>query len=193
MTMTLDGFVSGPNGELNWFDPSKSDPETIADIVAIVDDAGDWIMGYPTGPGMIAYWSEVERKGQADEWEMKIARSVNRLHVIIISNKEEKGIDGAELVVARNDAELVAAVNQIRRRNGGSIYVPGGVRTAQNFSRLGLIDEYILMVHPVALGEGRRLFTSNIQLELVSTKSYKESGVLQMRYRPKVRRLHGSK
>ncbi len=73
---------------------------------------------------------------------------------------------------------------EIKQRSEGDIYVPGGVRTAQNFSRLGLIDEYIMMVHPVAIGEGKRLFADRIKLELVSVKPYK-SGVVQVRYRPR--------
>ena len=110
MTMTLDGFLSGPHGELDWFDPSKSDPETINDVVAILDSSQDWMMGYPTGPGMIAFWSQIEKKGEADEWEMRIARSANRLHPIFISIKREKETEGTELVVVRSDTELVKAL-----------------------------------------------------------------------------------
>ncbi len=46
MTMTLDGCISGPNGELDWFDPSKADTEMHDDIVGIVSSADSWIMGY---------------------------------------------------------------------------------------------------------------------------------------------------
>ncbi len=71
------------------------------------------------------------------------------VQIIIISNKPERQVKGAELIVAKNDTVLVEAVTRIRERNDYDTYVPGGVRTAQNFSRLGLIDEYILMVHPI--------------------------------------------
>jgi dihydrofolate reductase len=184
MTMTLDGCISGPDGELDWFDPSKADKEMHDDIVGIVNSAESWIMGYPTGPGMIAYWKNVESEGEADKWEMEIANAVNRLHTIIISNKPERVVNGAELIVARNDKELVGAVTKIKQLSGRDIYVPGGVRTAQNFSRLGVIDEYILMVHPIGIGEGKHLFTNKIRLELISVKPYK-SGVVQLRYRPR--------
>ena len=184
MTMTLDGCLSGPNGELDWFDPSKAHKEMLDDIVDIVNSAKSWMMGYPTGPGMIAYWKNVENEGRADKWEMEIASAVNKLHTIIISNKPESSVKGAELIVAKNDTELVEAVTRIRERNDYDTYVPGGVRTAQNFSRLGLIDEYILMVHPIGIGEGKHLFMNRVKLKLTSVKQY-ESGVVQMRYRPR--------
>ena len=60
--------------------------------------------------------------------------------------------------------------------------VSGGVRTAQRFVRLGLVDEYLLLVHPVALGEGKRLFTNRVDLELASMKAY-ASGITRVCYR----------
>jgi dihydrofolate reductase len=66
---------------------------------------------------------------------------------------------------------------------GGDLGVPGGVRTAQRFARLGLIDEYVLHGHPVAIGDGKPLFTQQTNLELVSARTH-DSGVMQLRYRP---------
>jgi hypothetical protein len=56
-------------------------------------------------------------------------------------------------------------------------------RNAQTFVRLGLIDEYVLMVHPVAIGNRKRVFTGRVDLELISAKTYK-SGVMSVGYRP---------
>jgi dihydrofolate reductase len=184
MTMTFDGFVAGPNNDLDWFTPPMNDEELNKDIVEIVESADTGIIGYLTGPGLIAYWKNAQKNEKTQEWEIAIARAVNKLHPIVISNKEERVEPGIELVVARDDEEFVRVVEEIKQKKGGDIYVPGGVRTGQKFARLGLIDEYILMVHPVAIGEGKRLFTSKVQLKLVSVKAYK-SGVIQVRYRPR--------
>ncbi len=54
----------------------------------------------------------------------------------------------------------------------------------QTFTRLGLIDEYMLMVHPIALGMGKSLFTNKVELELISAKTYR-SGVMRICYRPR--------
>ena len=63
--------------------------------------------------------------------------------------------------------------------------MPGGIRTAQTFVRLGLIDEYVLMVHPVTIGNGKRIFMNRVSLELVSAKTYK-SGVMRVCYPTRV-------
>jgi dihydrofolate reductase len=50
--------------------------------------------------------------------------------------------------------------------------VSGGIRTAQTFVRLGLVDKYVLTVHPVALGSGKRVFTGKVGLELIDARTY---------------------
>ena len=183
MTMTFDGFLSGPHNELDWFDPGQDD-EINRDIQQILHSADSLMMGYPTAPGMIAYWKEVREKKASPKWMLDIARAMDNKHLFVISNEnEDLTMGNAEFVVARNDKELTSALKKLRGSKGGDICILGGVRTAQNLSRLGLIDEYILMVHPVAIAKGKPLFVSGRRLEFVSSKSYK-SGAIQMRYRP---------
>ncbi|WP_367185115.1 dihydrofolate reductase family protein [Trebonia sp.] len=57
------------------------------------------------------------------------------------------------------------------------------MRTAQTFVCLGLVDEYVLTVHPVALGSGKRVFNGKTGLELIDAKTYR-SRVIRARYRP---------
>ena len=70
-----------------------------------------------------------------------------------------------------------------KEKPGKDLGVSGGIRTAQTLVRLGLVDEYVLTVHPVALGTGRRVFTGKTGLELIDAKTY-PSGLLRARYRP---------
>jgi dihydrofolate reductase len=182
MTMTFDGFLSGPHNELDWFRPGQDD-EANGDILKILDSADSLMMGYPTAPGMMVYWKEVGEKKADPRWMLDIADAMDSKHVFMISNKDEDlKIENAELVVAKNDKELTSAVKQLRESKGGNICILGGVRTAQNLSRLDLIDEYILMVQPVAIAQGKPLFISKMRLKFVSSKSY-DSGAVQLRYR----------
>jgi dihydrofolate reductase len=183
MTMTFDGFLSGPHNELDWFKPGQDD-EMNQDILRLLDSADSLMMGYPTAPGMMAYWKEVGDKKADPKWMLDIAHAMNEKHVIVISKeREDLKMEDAELVVAKNDKGLTSSVKKLKESKSGNICILGGVRTAQNLSRLGLIDEYTLMVHPVAIAQGKPLFTSRMGLKYVSSKSYK-TGAMQMRYRP---------
>src|SRR5215469_8591875 len=184
MTMTFDGFFAGPHGELDWMSQTP-DQELNDDIVALFKGFDSGFIGYPTASGMIPYWLNVAQNPSASKGELAIAQAVNKLHPIIISNKEETlAWDNAELLLVKSDKDLVEAVTQFKRQPGKDLGVPGGIRTAQTFVRLGLIDEYVLMVHPVAIGKGQSVFTSRVNLELVSVKTY-ESGVMRVHYRPR--------
>jgi len=186
MTMTCDGFFSGPHGELDWMSQAP-DQELNDDIVAFFQGFDSGFIGYPTASGMIPYWLNVAQNPSASKGELAIAQAVNKLHPIIISNKEETlAWDNAELLLVKSDKDLVEAVTQFKRQPGKDLGVPGGIRTAQTFVRLGLIDEYVFMVHPVAIGNGQRVFTDRVNLELVSAKTYKSS-VVRVCYRPNSR------
>jgi len=184
MTMTCDGFFSGPHGELDWMEQTP-DQELIDDIVALLEGFESGFIGYPTASGMIPYWSNVAQNPSASKGERAIAQAVNTLHGIILSNKEEKlAWDNSELLLVKSDTDLVEAVTKFKRQPGKDLGVPGGIRTAQTFVRLGLIDEYVLMVHPVAIGNGKRVFTDRVNLELVNARTY-QSGVMRVCYRPR--------
>lgn len=183
MTMTCDGYFAGPRGELDWMSQTP-DQELTDDVVAYFQGIDRGFIGYPTASGMIPYWLNVAQNPSASEGERAIAQAVNSLHPFVVSRQEEKiEWEHAELLVVKSDTELVEAVKKIKRQPGKNLGVPGGIRTAQTFVRLGLIDEYVLMVHPVAIGNGQRIFTNRVNLELVSTKTYK-SGVMRVCYRP---------
>jgi len=182
MTMTLDGFFCGPNGELDWMSQAP-DQELNDDIVAFFQGIEQGFIGYPTASGMIPYWLGVAQNPAASKEGRAIAQAVNTLHPFILSNREEKLTwENTELLVVKSDDDLVEAVQKIKQRPGKDLGVPGGIRTAQTFVRLGLIDECVLMVHPVAIGKGQSVFTNKVNLELVSVKTY-TSGVMRVHYR----------
>ncbi|GHO90454.1 hypothetical protein KSF_005020 [Reticulibacter mediterranei] len=184
MTMTLDGFFCGPNGELDWMS-QKPDQELNDDIVAFFQEVDDGFVGYPTASGMIPYWLGVAQNPSAPSEERAIAQAVNRLHTFILSNREEKlEWENTKQLVVKSDDELVEAVQKIKQQPGKDLAVPGGIRTAQTFVRLGLVDEYVLTVHPVVIGQGQSVFTTKVNLERVRVKTYK-SGVMRVCYRPR--------
>ena len=113
-----------------------------------------------------------------------LAEALNKLRPFLISNREEPvPWQNAELLVAHNDEQLADAVRREKEKPGKDHGVPGGIRTAQTFVRLGLVDEYVLTLHPIALGSGKRVFPGKTGLELIDAKTYK-SGVIRARYQP---------
>jgi len=181
MSMSLDGFFCGPNGELDWMS-STSDKELSDDTVAFFSRFDEGFIGYPTGIGMVPYWQHVANSIDADEEDKALARAVNRLKTIIVSNKEEHLPWDGVVLVAKNDDELVKAVNAIKIESNKDLGLPGGIRTAQTFIRLGLVDEYAFTIHSVAIGKGKQIFTSRVDLELINHKMY-PSGVARVNYR----------
>jgi dihydrofolate reductase len=183
MTMSLDGFFSGPNGELDWMTQAP-DPDFSRDNVAFFDRFDRGFIGYPTASGMLPYWLNVAGNPQAPADQRALAQAVNRLRPFLISNREEPvPWPNAELLVVHDDEQLADAVRKEKATPGKDLGVPGGIRTAQTLVRLGLVDEYVLTVHPVALGTGQRVFTGETRLELAGAKTYR-SGVIRATYRP---------
>ena len=183
MTMSLDGFFSGPNGELDWMTQAP-DPEFSRDNVAFFDRFDRGFIGYPTASGMLPYWLNVAGNPQAPADQRALAQAVNRLRPFLISNREEPvPWPNAELLVVHDDEQLADAVRKEKATPGKDLGVPGGIRTAQTLVRLGLVDEYVLTVHPVALGTGKRVFTGGTSLELTGAKTSR-SGVIRATYRP---------
>jgi len=183
MTMSLDGYIAGPNGELDWMTTSP-DPDLTADTVAQLRRADAGFIGYPTAEAMIRYWADVARDHEASQASRDIANAVAGMHTYAVSNKPEQlGVPNAEVLVAPDDEALTAAVTAIKQRPGRDLGLPGGVRTARRFARLGLIDQYVLLIEPVTLGAGQRLFTERASLTLTGAKSY-PCGVTRLVYRP---------
>jgi dihydrofolate reductase len=183
MTMSLDGYVAGPNGELDWI-TTTPDPRLTADIVALLRRADEGFIGYPTAEGMIRYWAGVARNPEASQGSRDIADAVAGMRAFAVSRKPEQiGVPNAEVLVVPDDEALTAAVTEIKQRPGGDLGLPGGVRTARTFARLGLVDEYVFLVEPVALGAGQRLFSQRAALTLAEAKSY-ACGVTRLTYHP---------
>jgi dihydrofolate reductase len=183
MTMSVDGFFAGPGGELDWMTQTP-DPEFSRDNIASFDRFDRGFIGYPTAVGMLPFWENAEHDPNAPDDLRALARALNRLRPLLISDRDETiPWPNAELLVVHGDDELAEAVRTEKAKPGKDLGVPGGIRTVRTLVRLGLVDEYVLTVHPVALGDGQRIFTDRTSLDLVSAKTY-PSGLVRATYRP---------
>jgi dihydrofolate reductase len=173
MSVTLDGYVAGPGGEGDWGLPPE-DPGVRAWKIASLRQAGTHIMGRVTYEQMAAYWPTATGD---------YAAFMNDLPKVVFS-KTLPTAEWATSRIARGD--LTEELSALKREAGGEIFAHGGAAFVQALSRLGLIDEYRLVIHPVALGNGLPLFSDlakPLRLDLAEAKNFPGGTVIHV-YRP---------
>ncbi len=206
MSISADGFVGGPNGELDWVFKSM-DSTTTAWTVDKLWQAGIHIMGRRTFQDMAAYWPFSTEP---------FAAPMNEIPKAVFTRKGFLPSERGETTTSFKDAtrfmkvtganiapiqapiasswenpliisgELSEEIVRLKEQPGKDILAHGGAGFARELVKTGLIDEFQLLVHPVALGIGLQLFSSLIKplnLKLVDAKVF-DSGAIAHVYRP---------
>ncbi len=177
MMITVDGIVSDVE---NWL---IRDEELDNDFNAELRTIGTGLVGYGAYKGMAAYWPTILGNPSASKTEVAMAQALDDMHKIVFSRSEEKMVwNNSELLLVKDDKDIIEAVTRLKKQPGKDIEIACGATIAQILARLGLIDEYCLLINPVALGNGTRLFTDRVNLELLRSKTYK-SGIMSACYR----------
>lgn len=173
MGVTVDGYVAGTGGEGDWrLGPEH--PDVRAWKISSLRRVGTHIMGRVTYQQMAAHWPSA-----TDEY----AAFMNELPKVVFSKTLNSAV-WAHSEVANGD--LAEEIGGLKREPGGAIMAHGGAAFVQSLSRLGLIDEYRLVVLPVALGSGLPLFRDllrPLRLKLTEAHSYPD-GTLVNVYQP---------
>jgi len=176
VNVTLDGFMSGPAGDLDnldWVLPNLA--EATADVGDLLDTVDTFLLGRITYQGFIQYWPTATGE---------FADKMNKTPKIVCSEgggglaKAEWGEWGNARLV---DREAEAEMARLKGQPGRDMVTFGSATLVQRFTNAGLIDQYRLVVHPVIQGSGKRLFDSidaQCQLTLVSAKPYAGGAVL---------------
>jgi dihydrofolate reductase len=181
MMITIDGYVAGPNDELDWID---NDPVMGEAHYALAKDAEAAIIGHNVYHGMAEFWPQAAVNPDAPNNEAEFGKLMNEIGKIVVSTKpEELTWTNCEQLLGEDEDDLVEKVKKLKQSIDGYLLLYGGVQTAQTFVKHGLVDEYRLDVCPVALGEGKALFPSRTDLKFVSATPY-ESGAATAVYRP---------
>jgi dihydrofolate reductase len=179
MHVSLDGFVAGPNGEMDWIAIDEEMYSDVADLVSTVDTA---LYGRVTYHGMESYWPTVPANPASTKEERRHAHWVENVQKIVFSTTlESVGWNNTRLVKA-NVAEEIA---RLKQQPGKNLMIFGSPTLTHTFIQLGLIDEYRITVNPVVLGSGIPLFKDvreQIALKLLASKTFR-SGVVGLHYR----------
>jgi dihydrofolate reductase len=180
MMITIDGFVAGPNDELDWID---NDPVMGEAHFSLAEGADAAVIGHGVYQGMAQYWPQAAANPDAPNNEAEFGKLMNDMHKIVISTKpEDLQWANSEQLLVSGDDDLVQRLTDLKREPGEYLLLYGGVRTVQSFIRHNLVDEYQLDVCPTALGAGKPLFPERTELAFVRATPY-DSGAMSVVYR----------
>ncbi|MDB5275782.1 MAG: dihydrofolate reductase [Ferruginibacter sp.] len=181
MHTSLDSFVAGPNGEMNWI---KVDEEIFDFVATMTDKADAALYGRVTYDMMQSYWPTAGEQPNASKHDKEHAAWYNKVPKIVLSRTlGEKGLDNTTVI----SDQLADNVNTIKKQDGKNIIIFGSPGASQSLLKEGLIDEFWLFVNPIILGKGMPLFkdiTEATQLKFVASKTF-ACGVIALHYETK--------
>jgi dihydrofolate reductase len=173
--IALDGVVEAPD---QWHFPYFND-EMGAAVDATLGAADTVLFGRKTYDSFAGAWPERETAGEEDAGLAKKLGDVRK--IVVSSEKLEFTWRNSEQL----EGDLVEAVTALKNEPGGNIGMSGSVSVVRQLLAAGLVDELHLLVHPIAVRKGMRLFDDGepIPLRLISSKTF-ETGVLNLVYGP---------
>ena len=181
MHVSLDGFVCGPNEEMNWIIMDEEIFQDAIDAASLTDTA---LYGRVTYEMMKSYWPSVLTNSSSTKLELHHADWVENIDKIVFSRTmSEAGWNNTRLI-KKNIAE---EVRQLKQQAGRNMMIFGSPGLTHSFMQLDLIDEYKFNINPVILGKGIQLFenvSDRIDLRLLSERKFK-SGVIGLHYETK--------
>ena len=178
-SVSIDGYVAALDRSHPWSEGSEEDEAFKRWILDSVWAAGAHLMGRVTYEEMAAFWPASKSE---------YARPMNEIPKVVFS-KTLQHADWPETQIARGD--LREEVGRLKDAPGNDLIAYGGATLDQALSRLGLVDEYRLMIQPAALGAGLPLFKDlprPLHLDLVEATTY-ATGLAIHVYRPRSPRV----
>jgi len=182
MHISLDGFVAGPNGEMDWI---KVDEELFNYVGKRISGGDTSLYGRVTYQMMENYWPTAADKPTATKHDIEHSKWYSKVHKVVLSKTmKDTGLTNTTII----SDNLSDRFNEIKQsRNGGSkdILLFGSPTATHSLIQLNLIDGYWLFVNPIILGQGIPLFKDikdSIKLKLLQTTRQFTCGVTELNY-----------
>ncbi|GAA3573476.1 dihydrofolate reductase family protein [Nonomuraea rosea] len=169
--ISLDGVVESPD---QWHFPYWSD-EMGAVVEAGMQSAAGFLMGRKLYDEWSSYWTTTDQDQDA-------ARALNDTKKYVVTNSLEKADWNNTTIIS---GDVAARLRELKEQVEGDLQMSGSATTVRWLLANGLIDELSLLVHPIVVGHGRRLFedTQTYPLKLAKSETFK-TGVLNLTYTP---------
>jgi len=178
MHISLDGFVAGSNGEMNWI---KVDEEIFDHVGKRISETDTALYGRVTYQMMENYWPTAGDEPDASKHDIEHSKWYNKAHKIILS-KTLEGADLANTTIISDN--LADKLNEIKQQPGSEVLLFGSPTATHSLIQQNLIDGYWLFVNPIILGRGIPLFADiqeRIKLKLLNTRQF-TAGVTALDY-----------
>jgi len=178
MHISLDGFVAGPKGEMNWI---KVDEEIFDHVGKRISETDTALYGRKTYDMMEAYWPTAGDKPNASKHDIEHSKWYKKAHKIVLS-KTLKGKDLPNTAIISDN--LAEKILELKKQPGSEILLFGSPTATHALIEQNLIDGYWLFVNPIILGQGILLFKGikeKTKLKLLNTKQF-TYGVTELNY-----------
>jgi dihydrofolate reductase len=178
MHISLDGFVAGPNGEMDWI---KVDEEIFDYVGKRISEGDTALYGRVTYEMMESYWPDAGNEPDASRHDIEHSKWYNKAQKIVLSKTMKEADLKNTKIISDNLSERI---NEIKQQEGNDILLFGSPTATHSLIQQNLIDGYWLFVNPIILGQGIPLFVdikNKIKLELLSTRQF-TSGVTELNY-----------
>jgi len=180
--MSLDGFVTDKNNELDFFTNLTPEQNTYSDRdqLKFLETVDTILLGRKTYDLFVDFWPNATINQEV------IADKLNEIDKVVFSNTLTKAPWGkwkdAEII----KGELINAIRELKSRPGKNIVLWGSISLAQSLMKEDLIDEYHIQICPILNGGGRNLFTQQTKvdkLKLIEIRNY-NTGTVFLNYEP---------
>ena len=185
MHISLDGFVAGLNGEMDWI---KVDEEIFDYVGKRISEGDTALYGRITYQMMENYWPTAGDKPTATRQDIEHSKWYRKVHKVVLSKTmKEAGLTNTK-IISDNLSDRINEIKQPRPGSGKSgskdILLFGSPTATHSLIQLNLIDGYWLFVNPIILGRGIPLFVDikdKIKLNLLTTRQF-TCGVTELNY-----------
>jgi dihydrofolate reductase len=175
---SLDGYIEDPSGEIDWHFVDAEFEQFVNTTLRSIDGM---VFGRVAYEKLAEYWPTAASNAEASERHIEAARLMNELPKYVVSNRLERA-DWQNSHIISGDVQH--EISGLKRRASRDIALFAGASVASSLARLGLIDEYRIILNPILLGAGTPLFNGGhdrIDLRLRETRQF-GSGALVLIY-----------
>jgi dihydrofolate reductase len=178
MHISLDGFVAGLNGEMDWIKVDEEIFDHVGKRISLCETA---LYGRVTYEMMESYWPTAGDKPDATKHDIEHSKWYKKVQKVVLSKTmKDTGLYNTKII---ND-NLFERIHALKQQAGNEILLFGSPTATHSLMQQNLIDGFGLFVNPIILGEGIPLFVDikeKIKLKLLTTRQF-TSGVTELNY-----------